>query len=63
MSGVRHRCYIKDRPGKARAIPPRKEVPPQFRPGEPQASRTPDAPRKGIGSFLQSKSADYESNS
>jgi len=37
---------LKDRSGEARAIPTGAEVPPQFRPAERQASRTPALPEK-----------------
>ena len=46
MPGLRRRRHVKDRSGEARAIPTGAEVPPQFRPAERQASRTPALPEK-----------------
>jgi hypothetical protein len=63
MPGLRHRRYVADRLAEARTLPTEAEVPPQFRPAERQASRTPGAPGKVIGNFAQSNSQDYESNS
>ena len=54
---------LRTAPPKPRALPTEAEVPPQFRPEERQASRTPGAPRKVISNFVQSNSEDYESNS
>jgi hypothetical protein len=63
MPGLRHRRYFKDRAGEARAIPPGAEVRHQCRAAERQTAVAAFGPRKVICDFVQSKPADYESNS
>ena len=51
MPGLRHRCYVADRPAQGRPLPTEAQVPPQFRPAERQVSPRLRCSRKNKNQF------------